>query len=180
MDLEAALIVPCPEAEAAVGEHRRRLDRAAAVGVPAHLTVLYPFMTDLDDTDHQRLATLFGSFEPFDVRGDRTGWFGDDVLFVAPADPGPVTALTGACQELFPECPIYGGAFTEVVPHLTVGHGQPLPALRAAERAVSSRLPFSQRVSHVELWTGPALATAPDGSWRCLRAYRLGKGYRGA
>jgi hypothetical protein len=40
---ESALVVVVPEAEAAVNAHRRRLDPAAAWGVPAHVTVLYPF-----------------------------------------------------------------------------------------------------------------------------------------
>ncbi len=34
--------MPVPEAEWVVGEHRARLDRAAAWGVPAHVTVLHP------------------------------------------------------------------------------------------------------------------------------------------
>jgi hypothetical protein len=31
--------------EPAVSRHRARLDRAAAWGVPAHVTILYPFVT---------------------------------------------------------------------------------------------------------------------------------------
>lgn len=41
---QTAVIVPVPAAEALVGSHRRRLDRAAGWGVPAHVTVLYPFL----------------------------------------------------------------------------------------------------------------------------------------
>ena len=44
MAAESAVLVPVPEAERAVGGHRDRLDRAAAWGVPAHVTVLYPFV----------------------------------------------------------------------------------------------------------------------------------------
>ena len=41
---ESAVLVPGPEAEPVVGRHRARLDRAAVEGVPAHVTVLYPFV----------------------------------------------------------------------------------------------------------------------------------------
>ena len=41
---ESAVLVPVPEAERAVSRHRARLDGAAARGVPAHVTVLYPFV----------------------------------------------------------------------------------------------------------------------------------------
>ena len=174
MDVEAALIVACPAADAAVGDQRPHLDRAAKVGVPAHLTVLYPFKADLVAEDHLRLTEVFSSFHAFAVRGERTGWFDDTVVFVEPVDPLPVIALTAAVQAAFPAYPIYGGAFDEVVPHLTIGHDQSPDVLRAAESAVLDRLPFRQEVDHVELWSGPALATAPAESWRRLRDYSLG------
>ena len=171
MGIETALIVTCAAAEAVMGDERSRLDRAAQVGIPAHLTVLYPFKTDLAPDDHRGLAELFLSFRAFTVIGERTGWFDDEVVFVEPVDPAPVIALTRAVEGAFPEHPIYGGAFDAVVPHLTIGQGQSPEALRAAERAVLDRLPFSQMVDHVELWSGPALATAPAGSWRRLCDY---------
>ncbi len=40
---ETALVVPIPEAEEAVAPFRTTLDRAAGLGVPAHVTALYPF-----------------------------------------------------------------------------------------------------------------------------------------
>jgi len=40
----SAVLVPVPEAERVVSHHRARLDAAAAAGVPAHVTVLYPFV----------------------------------------------------------------------------------------------------------------------------------------
>lgn len=81
--------------------------------------------------------------------------------------------MTEAVETAFPAFPIYGGAFDEVVPHVTIGHDQPAKVLRDAEGAVIDRLPFSQVVDHVELWSGPALATAPNGSWHRVRDYRL-------
>lgn len=41
---QTAVIVPVPATERVVGRHRARLDRAAGWGVPAHVTVLYPFL----------------------------------------------------------------------------------------------------------------------------------------
>ena len=173
MDVESALIVACPAADPVVDAQRVRLDRAAHVGVPAHLTVVYPFKVDLATGDQRRLTDLFLSFQPFAVSGKRTGWFDETVVYVEPVDPAPLIALTSAVQEAFPAYPIYGGVFDEVVPHLTIGHDQPAEVLRAAELAVLGRLPFTQTVDHIELWSGPTLATAPKGSWRRLSDYPL-------
>jgi hypothetical protein len=40
-----ALIILVPEAEALVKEFRDKYDHSAAEGMPAHVTVLYPFKT---------------------------------------------------------------------------------------------------------------------------------------
>lgn len=41
---QTAVIAPVPAAGRLVGKHRDRLDAAAAWGVPAHVTVRYPFV----------------------------------------------------------------------------------------------------------------------------------------
>jgi hypothetical protein len=41
---QTAFIVPLPEAEEAAGPFRASLDTATSWGVPAHVTVLYPFL----------------------------------------------------------------------------------------------------------------------------------------
>ena len=41
---ESALVVLVPEAEAVVGRLRHRYDPSAAVGIPAHITLNYPFL----------------------------------------------------------------------------------------------------------------------------------------
>ena len=40
----SGLIVEVPEAEPAVARLRERLDASAPLGIPAHITVLFPFM----------------------------------------------------------------------------------------------------------------------------------------
>ena len=55
---ETALLVEVPAADAAVARHREILDLAAGWGVPAHLTVLYPFVppAQLDDDVQSAVA----------------------------------------------------------------------------------------------------------------------------
>ncbi|MEU6741541.1 hypothetical protein [Streptosporangium sandarakinum] len=55
-----ALIVPIPEAEEAVGPFRAALDVSAGWGVPAHVTVLYPFLPP-ERIDSRVLAALTGT-----------------------------------------------------------------------------------------------------------------------
>lgn len=149
----SALIVEIPEAEPVVGAHRLRLDESAALGVPAHITVLYPFVpaARVDDPLLDSLTALFARCPAFDYRFARTDWFDDDVLWLAPEDPTPFAVLSDAAGAAFPECPPYGGEFDEVVHHLTVADRRELDIMRAAETDVVPRLPVSGRATAVTM-----------------------------
>jgi 2'-5' RNA ligase len=167
----SAIVVPVPEAEPAVGRHRARLDRAAAQGVPAHVTVLYPFVAPhaITEAAANLLASAVGSVAAFDCSFRRTGWFEERVLWLAPEPDGPFRALTEAVMAAFPGYLPYDGAFSDVVPHLTIGD-QPDGDLRAAEADVLRALPVSARISRAWLMTGGATAA----SWRQIATLALG------
>jgi hypothetical protein len=80
-DPQSALLILVPAAEPVVGAYRARLDAGARDGVPAHLTVLYPFLRPalIDDAVLTSLAVLFGASPVFTFSLDRVGWFGDEV-----------------------------------------------------------------------------------------------------
>jgi 2'-5' RNA ligase len=171
---ESAVVVNVPVAERVVGEHRERLDEAARWGVPAHVTVLYPFLPP-DEIGPAVLAALgrvVATVPRFDAEWRRMAWFDERVLWVAPEPAAPFQALTAAIVGEFPGYPPFGGQYAEVIPHLTVGNGAPLVELQAAERAVAAQLPFSMPVTHVQLLAG----TTAVGSWRTLAEFPLGVG----
>jgi 2'-5' RNA ligase len=171
---QTALVVPVPEAEAVVGHHRAVLDVAASWGVPAHVTVLYPFLPPDRITADVRTALrgLVASVARFDVTLARVEWFGDRVVWLAPAPDEPFRALTAAVWARFPETPPYGGEHPDLVPHLTVGHDAPLDVLRRAAADVAGSLPVTARISHVHLISG---AQEPR-SWRGVETFALGPG----
>lgn len=170
---ESAVVVNVPVAEPVVGEHRERLDEAARWGVPAHVTVLYPFLppVEIDATVLAALARAVAGVPRFTAAWTRTAWFDQRVLWVAPDPAAPFQALTAAVVREFPDYPPFGGQYEAVVPHLTVGNGAPLEELRAAERLVAPQLPFSMPVTHVQLLAG----TTGIGPWRTLAEIPLGR-----
>src|SRR5215831_9843437 len=78
-DWQTALLVPVPAAEPIVGRHRARHDAAARDGVPAHVTVLYPFLppAGIGESLLASLGRLFAGFAAFEFTLDRVGWFGE-------------------------------------------------------------------------------------------------------
>lgn len=149
---ETVLLIKVPEAEPLVGGWRQQFDSSAGARIPAHVTVLYPFLDhgriDADVLD--ALGVLVGAHCAFDVRFESCGRF-PDVLFLVPAPDGPLRALTQAVCEQWPEVPPYGGRFAEVIPHLTVAHGQERSVFDVVEADLIGRLPVTAHVSSVQL-----------------------------
>jgi 2'-5' RNA ligase len=178
-DEQSALLVQVPAAELAVAGYRARLDSSARDGVPAHVTVLYPFLppTLADDAVLASLGRLFAGFPAFAFALDRVAWFGEDVVWLAPRDPAPFSALIRLASAAFPSCPPYGGEHPEVIPHLTIGHLGSPAELRAAGEAVRRQLPVEATAAEVTLMAGPA-AGAPDippGQWHVRASFPLGR-----
>ena len=173
---ESAVVIPVPEAEAAVGPHRGRLDPFAAWGVPAHVTVLAPFVPPgaITDAAIEALGAAVASVAAFDCEFAGTRWFGDRVLWLAPEPAQPFRALTSAVSAAFPGFLPYQGIHAEVVPHLTIGFSEARGngPLRAAEASVRGTLPVRTRVRRAWLMTG---RNVPAG-WRMVAELPLAPG----
>ncbi|GLY28275.1 2'-5' RNA ligase family protein [Kineosporia sp. NBRC 101731] len=169
---QSALIVPVPEVEPVVGPFRAKLDVNAAKGVPAHVTVLFPFLppSAIDDEARTTLRDLFAGHSPFEVTFTEVRWFGDAVTWLAPYPDIAFRQLTAAAWGHFPQTPPYGGEHDGDHPHLTLGHGHPVDVLQEAAVEVTSRLPLTASVSAVHLIAG---SDAPN-SWRTLDVFTLG------
>jgi 2'-5' RNA ligase len=114
-----ALIVPVPEAEPQVGELRLAHDSFAARGVPAHITILFPF-ADTAQLDDAAVADLISQFPAFDFTLDRVEQFPDGTTWLHPTPSLPFVDLTAAVWQRWPEHPPYEGLHDEVIPHLTI------------------------------------------------------------
>jgi 2'-5' RNA ligase len=103
--------------------------------VPAHVTVLYPFVAPEALTEDliTTLAAVVRSVTAFDCRFVRTRWFDQDVLWLEPEPAQPFRQLTAAVWRPFPQHPPYAGAYDDVIPHLTIAEQ------RLAELPPSSR-----------------------------------------
>ena len=168
-----ALVIEVPAAEAAVGAHRATLDRAASWGVPAHITLVFPFLPpdEINDDASAAVREIAAAEPAFELTLDRVGWFGDTVVWLAPNPARPFITLTAALAARFPQAQPYGGAFDETIPHLTIGHDHPRPTLEAAATAVTGHLPITTTVTAVHLLAG---LREPGDHWHRVAAFPLG------
>ncbi|GAA3831616.1 2'-5' RNA ligase family protein [Streptomyces chiangmaiensis] len=149
---QSGLIVRVPEAEPLVRAWRNRLDPSARAGVPAHVTVLFPFLdaSRIDEGVCAAIGEVLGRHESFEARFDHCGRF-PGVLYLAPEPDTGFRRLTEAIVERWPESPPFSGQFDDVVPHLTVAQGQDEAVLEKAEADLLTGHPVVTQVSAVDL-----------------------------
>ncbi len=132
----------------------------AALGVPAHITLIYPFLPAdvLSAAVRRLLARALAAHRPFTFRlsGVRR-WPNSYYLAVEPMEP--FQAIVRSLVDVFPEYPPYAGEF-EYVPHVTIAEGDD-PVV--ARLTAPSPPPASnrQRVTNVLL-----IAQDRDEQWR--------------
>lgn len=168
---QSTLIVHVPEAEPWAKKLRERYDPIAAAGVPAHITVLFPFISPdlITNNDLARTTATFQRFRPFEFKLERVGRFPES-LYLVPEPSEPFISLTKAIAREFPEYPPYGGKFTEIVPHLTVAN-------RSAELSTIAEKELSEIMKEL----GPIHAVCnvvelyenSSGHWRWAQSFPL-------
>ena len=145
MSATSALIVPVelPRRHELV---RRARVAVAALGVPAHVTLLFPFKPpdELRQPDHRRIASILEAHGAFAFQLTRVrDWETVRYLEVEPREP--FTRLVGRLVAAYPTWVPYEGS-VPYVPHVTLSEGSPgehppigdppAPLRRRADRAV--------------------------------------------
>lgn len=172
---ESAIIVPIrlPAALAAV---RLRETIDGPLGVPGHVTLLYPFAPppSIDARLIARVATIIAAAPAFDARFRNVRRFEPDagaregVVWLEPEPSRRFASLIGALTREFPEYPPFGGMYDTVIPHVSLAAIDRRHA-DAAEAEARRWLPFRRRVAAATL-----IVEGVDGRWRTRRRLPLG------
>ena len=168
MTRETAVLIAVPIAENLVGAWRAEHDESAGVGVPAHITLLYPFVPpeQVDAGVVDELGELFSEVPTFAFTLSRTARFGEpgaaeQLLYLEPEPAAPFVSLTESLAARFPGFPPYAGAHDAVVPHLTVAQSPDDGLISTIEAALAPGLPIETEAREATL-----MEQGRDGMWR--------------
>jgi 2'-5' RNA ligase len=145
----------------------------AALGVPAHITLIYPFVPAdrLDAAVRRRVARALASQPPFSFELTAVRRW-PNTLYLAVDPAAPFEGLVRSLEAAFPDHPAYGGAFP-YVPHVTLAEGEET----AIAELVAPPLPAGRhQVTRVLL-----IAQGRDWRWRLRWVFalpRVGPGTR--
>lgn len=153
------LIVPVPDADGLLQKSARE------AGLPPHITVFYPFLNvrTIDSDTESALAALLEAVPCFDFEFSDIGRF-PGVVYLSPEPATPFVEMTQALAERWPDHQPYEGAFEEIIPHLTVAYGAPIP------NGLAEQLPVRLRAE--EVWLMSRVARR----WTRRRVFPLDSG----
>src|SRR5437016_12785835 len=142
MGNESALIIPIPEVEPVVGPLRWQHDEAARLGVPAHITLLYPFCRPQEISGQiKSLQDFCTSIEAFPFSFTEVRRF-PATAYLHPDKSETFAQIIRMLMKMWPDCKPYRGAFLEIVPHLTVADRVDMETLSAVEDSLRQHLPI--------------------------------------
>ena len=145
---------------------------AAGRSLPPHVTALWPFLPvdALDAAAELRLEEVLAGTGPFSFTLTRVATLADAAVLL-PEPVEPFAALTRLLWDEWPECPPFGGAFSDIAPHVVVAI-DPTAADRAAiAAALTPLLPLAARAAEVLL-----VEETASGALRERRRFALGAG----
>ncbi len=150
---------------------RQRFDPTARQGVPAHVTVLYPFMSPelIDASVVSRIRMAIADSCSFQFSLSSVGRF-PDAAYLVPEPAIPFVRLTQSLVRTFPNYPPYGGRFDSVVPHLSVAQGASSD-VALAERELSEIMASGGPIQSV--CSSVRLIENASGEWRLMYAFSL-------
>jgi len=163
---ETALIIEVPESELLLGELRSQYDQNVSVGVPAHITILYPFIPESKLTEPivAKLRKLASGNDKYSFQLAEWGRF-DTALWLRPVPEQPFRELTLAVWRLFPSYPPYGGEYENVQPHLTTAEFDARDRLDSRwdkiEESTMSSLPINCVASGLSIYV-----SNDSGNWK--------------
>jgi 2'-5' RNA ligase len=171
----SAIVAPIRLPAALEAIRQEHVDNAH-LGVPAHVTLLFPFVapTSIDAAVLDRARAALARTHAFEAAFTEVRFWPPDptaegVVWLPPTPAGPFIEMTKALVEAFPGNLPYGGLHDEVIPHLTLANVS--VDATAIEADARRHLPFERRVTHAVL-----LVESAEGRWRTARRLPLGVG----
>lgn len=171
---ESGVVLEVPEVEPLVARWRQRHDPAADTGIPAHITLLYPFIPPGDITPESldALRAIARGADPFRFALVAVDEF-PGLLWLRPEPASAFIALMHQLWAAYPGFPPYGGRYPDPTPHLTVAvvePGEEQGALRRElEGELGGQLPVQCAVSAMTI-----LVSDAGGRWSARHRFALG------
>ena len=154
-----------PRVGIALHDLRVRYFRNLARRMPAHVTMLFPFRSPVDDATLAAIGEVSAGLRAFGATFRESGRFRNDVVWLRPEPDDEFERASDAVVAAFPDVAPYGGAHAGHTLHLTVAS-----RLRGHEAGelldhVGAVLPLTDRIDRLSLMAETGSGWQETHSW---------------
>lgn len=169
---QSLLLIPVPSSDSLIGPWRKKYDWVALHGVPAHITLLFPFKepSQISGVDIEKLDGIFTKLRQFPFTLVKIGTF-PNVIFLEPNPRGPFIELTKKIVNAFPETPPWEGKYPAVNPHQTMCSRIADEYMNALVKEITLEITNKLPINAIarEAW----LMISNNGEWEIKRTFRF-------
>lgn len=161
------LIFPVPAAQALVDKFLLQTDPTRDSGLPAHITVLFPFVP-VTPRVTEKLEAFFKDIPPFEINFDKAAKFPLNTYLVPRQNDFLIQIIEKASRTF--DIKPYGGVHPKIIPHLTLVHSSNEIVLNSALIQANNHGPISDTIDK-------ALLLAPskhEKGWKIKHTIALG------
>lgn len=169
---QTGVIIPVPAVDELLATVATRYPGTVREGIPAHLSVLYPFIA-AEQVDEQLIGVLSGLFtgqSPISVSFAavrRNAGF----VYLPPRPAGRIAQLVGTVRQRWPEVTPYAGLYGDVEPHVTIAICSSAETAVRIERDTHPVLPIPAELR--EAWL-----VEFDGKWSLRARFEFGAAHQ--
>ena len=165
MTSRTALVVLAPRVDRALHGLRVRYFRNLARRMPAHVTMMFPFRSPVDEPTLAAVGAVSADLPAFDAMFRESGRFRNDVVWLRPEPDDDFERASDAVLAAFPDLAPYGGAHGRRTLHLTVAS-----RLRGHEAHqllddIGDVLPLTDRIERLSLMAETGSGWQETHSW---------------
>jgi 2'-5' RNA ligase len=149
---QTALVLPVPAADPLLAAVAARYPDAVREGLPAHLTVLYPFVPadELDASVMQACAQIVRGIAPITVRFTRCQ-VRPELIYLPPEPADQVQRLLEEVWARWPALLPYGGKYADASAHVSIALGAQAEDQDAIVGLVEPLLPVTTQLSELHV-----------------------------
>lgn len=161
------VVVPVSAADALLTTVGQRFPGAVRDGVPAHMSLMYPFVGAdlLTERVTSTLRAVFASRPPVSVVFEECARHGGFV-YLRPSPSAPLERLTAALQQRWPRLVPYAGRHAVTEPHVTLALDLPDDNAAQVQREATTWLSLTARIDQAWL-------VAFHGQWQLRQRFDL-------
>jgi 2'-5' RNA ligase len=165
---QSAIIIPVPEVEPILGPLRLKYDPSAKLGVPAHITLLFPFCSaQAVNAEVEALGKVCSSIELFSFSLAEVRRF-TATAYLHPDKSETFAQITKMLIRKWPEYEPYAGVHREIIPHLTIADQVGSETLDVVEEIARRQIPIRCVAREIVL-----LASDHAGIWSTKAVFSL-------